>query len=146
MGFSVKALTKTKKDSMRTKFVLLMGRVLLAMIFLMAGMRKMLAFQGTAADMSSKGVPLVTLALAVTILLEVMGGLSIILGFKARLGAALLALFRIPVTLVYHNFWAFDGQERQMQMLQFMKNLAIMGGLLQVAHFGPGPGSMDEKH
>ncbi len=69
----------------------------------------------------------------------------LLLGFKARVGAVLLIIFLIPATLIFHNFWAFEGMERQMQMIMFMKNLAILGGLLLVLGLGPGPISVDQR-
>jgi len=64
---------------------------------------------------------------------------ALLTGFQARWGALALAAFLIPITLIFHNFWAFQGQEQQMQMVHFLKNLAIMGGLFQVAGASPAP-------
>jgi len=85
----------------------------------------------------------VTLFLAGAIIFEVLGGLSVLLGFKARLGAIALIIFTIPAALIFHNFWAFEGMEQQTQMIMFMKNLAIIGGLLLITSFGSGPLSID---
>jgi putative oxidoreductase len=79
-------------------------------------------------------------------LTELVGGLSLLLGYKARLGALLLFLFLIPVTLTFHSFWTYtDPKEQQDNMLFFMHNLTLMGGLLLVMTFGPGPLSVDLK-
>jgi len=78
------------------------------------------------------------------IVLEIGGSLSLILGFRAKLGAVALLFFLIPATLIFHNFWAFEGAERQGQMINFMKNVAMIGGLLLVLAFGPGRLSFDE--
>lgn len=122
-----------------------LGRLLLSLIFITSGINKILNFSGTAGYMESKGMPLVPLFLTAAIVLELAGGLSLLLGFKARVGALLLIVFLIPTTLIFHNFWALEGADRQMQMIHFMKNLAILGGLLVVFGLGPGPVSLDQK-
>jgi putative oxidoreductase len=123
-------------DSFRS----LIGRILIATIFLIAGLSKIGNFSGTSQFMASKGIPLTDMALVLTILIELVGGLSLILGYKAKWGAWALFAFMIPVTLVFHtNFSVPD------QMIHFLKNLAIMGGLLYITASGPGPFSLDEK-
>jgi len=81
--------------------------------------------------------------LAIATALEVLGAISLILGLKARWGAAALLVFLVPVTLVFHNFWAVPAQEQQMEMVNFMKNLSIAGGLLIVLGRGAGAFSVD---
>jgi putative oxidoreductase len=76
---------------------------------------------------------------------ELGGGFSVLLGYKARLGALALFLFLIPVTLTFHNFWTYPPEQQKMQMILFMHNLTLMGGLLLVLTFGPGPLSIDLK-
>jgi len=120
------------------------GRVLLSLIFVLSGLNKIANWSGTAQYMASKGMVAVPFFLGMAILFELVGGLSVLTGFKARWGALALVLFLIPVTAIFHNFWAFEGMERQMQMIHFMKNLAIMGGLLSIVARGAGPGSVDE--
>jgi len=74
------------------------------------------------------------------------GGLSILLGYRAKLGAWLIALFLIPVTLMMHKFWAVtDPMMAQMQMAMFMKNLSMLGGALLITQFGSGPLSLDAR-
>ncbi|HNU68019.1 MAG TPA: DoxX family protein [Myxococcota bacterium] len=121
----------------------LVGRILLGVLFLMAGIGKISGWEGTAGYMASVGMPFVPLFLFGAIVLEVGGGLSLLLGLKARLGGLLLAMFLVPTTLIFHAFWNLEGQERYMQMLMFNKNLAIIGGLLYVAVFGAGKFSLD---
>lgn len=124
-----------------------LGRLLIAQIFLMAGTFKFLSWSDTAATMEQHGIPLIPLALPAAALTEIIGGLMILIGFKARLGALFLFLFLIPTTLLFHNFWAFDdAQERQMQMINFMKNLAIMGGLWMIVCLGAGGMSFDSRN
>jgi len=115
-----------------------LGRVLLSLIFVMSGVHKVMAPDETAAQMENEGMPAVQLLLIGAVLCELAGGLSVMLGVKARWGAALLIVFLIPTTLIFHDFWTYEGQEQQMQMAHFMKNLAIMGGLLLVTGLGPG--------
>ena len=125
--------------------VSLVGRLLLAIIFVRSGLMKIPDWSANAEDMAAQGMPIVSVFLVATIAIEVLGGLSVALGLGARVGAAVLALYLIPVTLIFHGFWGLQGMERQMQMVNFLKNLAIIGGLTFVAAFGPGPLSLDER-
>lgn len=120
------------------QYLPLVGRILLGLIFVMSGFSKMSGFEGTQQHMAAQGIPLTALFLVGTILVEILGGLSVIIGYKARRGAAVLFLFLIPATLIFHTNFG-----DQTQMIMFLKNLAIMGGLLLVATFGPGPYSVD---
>jgi putative oxidoreductase len=123
----------------------LIGRILLSLIFVMSGLQKITAWDQTAGYMAAKHMPVVPLFLTGAIALEVLGGLSVLTGFRARLGALALIVFLIPTTLIFHNFWAYTGQEQQMQMINFMKNLAILGGLFVVAGLGAGGLSLDSR-
>lgn len=120
----------------------LVGRVLLASIFVASGYGKIGGFDGTSAYMASQGLPFVPALLVLTIVIELGAGLMLMLGIKARWAATALVLFLIPVTVIFHGFWAADAASAQMQQIMFMKNLAIMGGLLLVAAFGAGPYSV----
>lgn len=123
----------------------LLGRIGLSAIFLLSGINKISNWEQTAQLMQAAGVPLVPLFLVGAIVLELAGGLSVLMGFHARLGAALLIFFLIPATLIFHNFWVLQGQEQQMQMIMFLKNLAILGGLLLIVGLGAGPISVDNR-
>jgi len=127
------------------KFGPLLGRILIALIFLLSGFGKITGFAGTAGYMASKGLPMVDLLLAITIVIELGGALMIIAGFKARLAALALFLWMIPVTFIFHNFWAAPADQAMIQQIMFMKNLAIMGAMLYIAAFGSGPMSVDKK-
>jgi putative oxidoreductase len=127
------------------QFAPLVGRILVAAIFLWSGIGKIGNFAGTAGYMSSKGVPLAEIALVITIVVEVGAALMLIVGWRARLGAAALLIWMIPVTLVFHAFWAVPPDQVQMQMIQFFKNLGLMGAMLLIIGFGPGPFSMDAR-
>lgn len=124
----------------------LVGRILLAVIFLWSGFNKIVGFAGTAGFMASKGLPMVEVLLVLSIVIEIGGALMIIFGWKPRLAAAALFLWMIPVTLVFHAFWAVPPDQVQMQMINFFKNLSIMGGLLLVLGFGSGPYSVDRNN
>jgi putative oxidoreductase len=122
---------------------LLAGRILLALIFIIAGFGKVTSFSGTAAYMASHGIPAAEVILIPTILIELGGGILLAIGFKARWAAFAIFLFIIPTSLIFHAFWAVDPAQVQMQMIQFQKNLAIMGGMLYVMVNGAGPWSVD---
>lgn len=121
-------------------YVMLIGRVLVSSIFVMSGISKIGNFSGTSQFMASKGLPASDFLLVMTILIEVLGGISIIFGYKAKWGAWALFVFMIPVTLVFHTNFA-----DQNQMIHFLKNISMMGGLLYIAAAGSGPLSLDEK-
>jgi putative oxidoreductase len=121
----------------------LAGRILLAPIFLLSGAMKIMHWNQTADEMAVKGMVAVPFFLALAVLFELGGGLSVLLGYKARLGALALALFLIPVTLVFHDFWTHTGKDMENQMQHFLKNLTIMGGLLTLAAAGAGRFSLD---
>lgn len=108
------------------------GRASLGALFFISGIYKILGFSGVAGWMASSGVPAASLLLAVTIVIEVAGGLMLITGFRARLAAIVIALFLVPVTIVFHGFWSADAAGFQNQLTQFLKNLAIFGGMLLV--------------
>jgi len=126
-------------------FGYLAGRVLLALIFIVSGAGKITAFSGTAAYMASHGIPMPEFALVLTILIELGGGLLLAIGYKARWAALVIFLFIIPTTLIFHAFWAVEPQQVQINLIQFQKNLSIMGGMLYVVLAGPGPWSIDRS-
>lgn len=131
-------------DTLRN-ILALTGRILLAVIFVLSGFNKISGFEGTAGYMASKGLPMAEILLVFTILIELGGGLMLMIGYRARWAAGAIFLFLIPVTLVFHNYWAAPAAEMQIQMIMFMKNLAIMGGMLYVAAYGPGRYSVDKS-
>ncbi|MGH9773704.1 MAG: DoxX family protein [Candidatus Acidiferrales bacterium] len=123
----------------------LAGRCLLSQIFLISGTLKITGFSVTAGYMTGKGMPMVRVLLVGALVVEILGGLGILVGFKARVASGALFLYLIPVTILFHNFWALQGMERQEAMSHFMMNLAVMGALLLVAALGAGGWSMDER-
>lgn len=123
----------------------LAGRALLALIFIVSGFGKITGFSATAGFMASKGMPIAEVLLVGTIAVEFLGGLMLLVGWKARWAALAIFLFIIPATLIFHSPAGLTGQEAQDQIINVMKNLAIMGGLLMVFAFGPGAWSLDRK-
>jgi putative oxidoreductase len=127
-------------QSIINQFAPLVGRTLLSLIFLWSGFGKITGFAGTAGYMASKGLPMVEVLLVITIIIELVAAAMIIVGWKARLGATALFLWMIPVTVIFHAFWAVPAE-----LTMFMKNLSIMGGLLMVMAFGSGPYSIAKR-
>jgi putative oxidoreductase len=95
--------------------------------------------------MAANGMTAIPVFLALAAITELVAGAALLVGFKTRLAAAALFLYLIPVTLVFHDFWTLTGANRQMQMISFLKNLAVMGGLAEVFAFGPGRISLDAR-
>ena len=132
-------------NSVATDTAALVGRILLALIFIISGFGKITGYAGTAGYMASKGIPMVDVLLPLTILVELGGGLLIAIGWNARWAAAVTFLFLIPVTLVFHNPAGLAPDEAQQQMIHLLKNVSIMGGMLGLFAFGPGGFSLDAK-
>jgi putative oxidoreductase len=124
--------------------VVVLGRFFFALIFLMAG-----AGHFSKQSMGyavSAGVPLASIAVPLSGVLAIAGGLSILLGYRAKLGAWLIVLFLVPVTLMMHKFWTVtDPMMAQIQMILFMKNVSMLGGALLISQFGAGPLSLDAR-
>lgn len=123
----------------------LMGRMLLAHVFIVAAILKLSNFSGTAAFMSSVGVPAAPLLLAASLPIELAGGLMIVVGWKARWAAAALAVWLVVVTPLFHAFWGLEPARMADQLNHFMKNASILGGLLLVVAKGAGSLSVDER-
>ena len=126
------------------KYLVLLGRILYAAIFIMAAPGHFAA--GTIGYAASQGVPMASIAVPMSGLIALAGGLSILLGYRAKWGAWLIVLFLAPVTVMMHNFWAMtDPNMAQIQQIMFMKNLSMLGAALMIAHFGSGPLSLDDR-
>lgn len=123
----------------------LAGRVALAALFVPAGIAKITGYAGTAAYMASKGMPAIDVLLPLTIVVELGGGLLILLGLWTRLGALALAGFVAIATLIFHAFWAVPAEQVMVQTLFFWKNFAITGTLLALVANGPGGWSIDAR-
>ena len=124
--------------------VVVLGRFFFALIFLLAGANHF--NKQTIGYAASQGVPLASLLVPLSGVLAIAGGLSILLGYRAKLGAWFIALFLVPVTFMMHKFWTVtDPMMAQIQMILFMKNVAMLGGALLISHFGAGPFSLDVR-
>jgi putative oxidoreductase len=125
---------------MLKKYIPLVARSFLAVIFIYTGLNKVFNFAQTSESMAKAGLPIVGVLLVFTIAFQILGGLSIILGYKAEIGAILLIIFLIPATIVFHNPVADSSQFNN-----FFKNLSIIGGLLLVLTYGSGSLSLDQS-
>jgi len=125
--------------------IILLARVLLMILFVLSGWAKLTGFDGTVAYMTSLGAPAPMLAAAIAVLMEFVVAILLIVGFYTRPLAALFALFVLGTALIGHPFWDMVDPERSANMTQFLKNMAIMGGLLLLAVSGPGRFSVDGR-
>ncbi|HLZ11117.1 MAG TPA: DoxX family protein [Candidatus Acidoferrum sp.] len=124
--------------------VTVLGRLLFALIFVVAGASHF--SKQTIGYAASQGVPLAAIAVPLSGVLAIAGGLSILLGYRARIGAWLIVLFLVPVTLMMHKFWTVtDPMMAQIQMILFMKNVSMLGGALLISQLGAGPLSLDAR-
>ena len=131
-------------ESVITGLIIVAGRALFAFIFILASPRQ---FQAAAVNAAARhGVPMAQILVPLSGVLAGLGGLSILLGYRAKIGAWLIAIFLLAVTPVMHNFWAIaDPAMAQAQMVNFMKNVAMLGGALLITQFGGGPWSLDAR-
>ncbi len=111
---------------------LILGRAALSFIFILSGFGKIFSFAGTAGYMESKGFFLAPFFLVAAILIEVLGGLSVLTGYKIKWCALALIVFLIPASLIFHNFWTLEGAAQQQEMISFLKNISILGGLVYI--------------
>ena len=125
--------------------VFLIARLLLALMFVLAGLSKFAGLEGTAGYIASKGLPLPMVLAVATAALELLGGLALIVGFQARWAVLVLAGFTLVASVIFHNFWAMPADQAFMQQLMFMKNLSVAGGLLLIFAFGAGAVSLDAR-
>ena len=123
----------------------LVGRVLLALIFIIAGFGKITGFEGTVGYMQAYNMPMAKVLAVIAIIIELGGGIMIAVGWKARWGAAALFIFVLVASFIFHAFWAVPADQAQLQNIMFMKNLAIMGGMLYIIVYGSGPLSVDKN-
>jgi putative oxidoreductase len=131
-------------ENMLTGLIAVAGRALFAFIFISASPR---LFQSGAINAAAQhGVPLAQILVPVAGVMAGLGGLSILLGYRAKIGAWLIAIFLLVVTPIMHNFWAIaDPALAQAQMVNFVKNVAMLGGALLITQFGAGPWSLDAR-
>ncbi|MDH0303450.1 MULTISPECIES: DoxX family protein [unclassified Pseudomonas] len=125
--------------------ILLLARILLMILFVLSGWSKLTGFEGTVGYMTSLGAPAPMLAAAIAVIMELVVGILLILGFYTRPLALLFALFVLGTALLGHPFWNMVEPERSANMTQFLKNLSIVGGLLLLALSGAGRFSLDRR-
>lgn len=131
-------------NALQNPFALL-ARLLLAALFLPAGINKISGFAGTAGYIGSVGLPLPEVGAALAIAVEVLGGIALIVGFGTRWAALALAVFTLVASFFFHAYWALPAEQQMMQQLMFMKNIGVVGGLLALAAFGAGAFSLDAR-
>ena len=131
-------------DSLRNLFALV-GRIALAAIFIKSGYSKIGGFDGTVAYIAAAGLPLPQVGAVVAIAVELVGGIALAIGYKARWAALAIAVFTLAAALFFHNYWAMAADKQMGQSINFWKNLSIMGGMLMVTAFGAGAWSADKK-
>ena len=123
----------------------LAGRILIALFFVLPGLQKLTGFSGTVAYAASAGMPLPQVGVAIGMLIEIFGGLAMLLGYRTRWAALALAVFTLAATFVFHAFWSVPADAAMVQQLMFWKNIAITGGLLGFAAHGAGGWSLDAR-
>jgi putative oxidoreductase len=128
-----------------TDAIALLGRILLAAMFIYAGYGKIGGFAGTAGYIASQGLPLPQVLAAGTIVLEIVAGVLLVVGWKARWAALALALFTVLASVIFHAYWSVPAEQFRTQQLFFLKNMAVVGGLLMVVALGAGRWSADRR-
>lgn len=121
----------------------LVARLLFVALFLPAGVSKLTGFEGTVGYFNSLGIPAASLAVIATIAIEILGSIALLIGFKTRVAAAVLAIFTLLASIAGHAYWAVPAEQVFVQKLMFFKNLAVVGGLLLLAIQGAGRLSID---
>jgi putative oxidoreductase len=123
----------------------LVGRILLGIVFIPAGFSKIGGFTGTAGYIASKGLPLPEVGAALAIVVEIVAGIALVVGWKTRWAALALAVFTLVASVFFHAFWAVPPEQHMTQYLMFMKNIGVVGGLLALYAFGAGRISIDRQ-
>lgn len=121
----------------------LVARILIALIFIASGAGKITGFEGTVGYIASKGLPFPALAAIAAIIVELGGGILLVLGYKARWAAFFMFGFSLAAAFIFHNFWVVPAAEAQNQMIHFMKNISMAGGLLLIVTHGSGARSIE---
>ncbi len=138
--FAVPATASTAQDTLA-----LIGRVLIALLFIPAGFGKLTGFAGVVGYIGSVGLPLPQLGAVIAIVVELGVGLMFLVGYKTRVAAVVLALFTVAASIFFHNYWALPADKAMVNQLLFFKNIAVAGGLLAFAAVGAGRFSIDKR-
>jgi len=139
------AITTTTSTTVNYDWAALVGRLLLAAIFISSGWGKIGGLEGTAGYIASKGLPMPQILAILTIIVELGAGILLAIGLKARWAALALALFSLAAAFIFHDFWAVPPEQASAQSINFWKNIAIAGGMLMVFAMGPGRYSLDRR-
>ena len=123
----------------------LIGRILLAIVFIPAGFGKIAGFAGTVGYATAMGLPLPQVGVAIALVIELFGGIALLIGYRTRIAAIALAVFVLVASFFFHAYWAVPAEQQMVQQLMFFKNIAITGGLLAFAAFGAGALSLDAR-
>ena len=123
----------------------LLGRILLAALFITSGFHKITGFEATVGYIASKGLPLASLGAVIAIVVEFFGGIAVLVGFQTRWVALVMAIFTLAAGIFFHNFWSVPADQVQNMFIHFWKNVSIAGGFLMLAAFGPGTISLDAR-
>jgi len=137
--------TNTQVHTNAQDVAALVGRILLAAIFIKSGFGKITGFEGTVGYIASNGLPLPQIGAVIAILAELGGGILLAIGYKARWAALVIAIFTLAAGILFHNYWAVDAAQRMGQEINFWKNIAMTGGALGFFAFGAGRYSVDRK-
>jgi len=129
----------------RRNEILLIARILLVALFVLFGWSKLTGFSGTIAYMAAENAPLPTVAAVIAVVMELLVGLAIAVGFYTRPLAYLLTLYTLATAFIGHHYWTMPDAERMANMINFYKNLSIAGGLLLLCIAGPGKYSLDRR-
>jgi putative oxidoreductase len=123
----------------------LAGRLLLAALFLPAGINKLMGFEGTVGYIGSVGLPMPAVAAVIAIVIEIVAPLALIAGYGTRIAALVLAVFTAVATVLFHNYWAMPADQQFIQQLMFFKNVGVVGGLLVLGAWGAGAWSLEGR-
>jgi putative oxidoreductase len=133
-------MTTTQQDS-----AALIGRILLALMFIISGWEKITGFSETVDSIAGKDLPMPQVLAAIAIAIELGAGLAIAFGWKTRWAAVAMMVFLIVITPIFHAFWNVPADQTMMQQINFMKNLSILGGMIVLFAWGPGRYSLDQR-
>jgi putative oxidoreductase len=123
----------------------LAGRLLLAALFLPAGINTLMGFEGTVGYIGSVGLPMPAVAAVIAIVIEIVAPLALIAGYGTRIAALVLAVFTAVATVLFHNYWAMPADQQFIQQLMFFKNMGVVGGLLVLGAWGAGAWSLEGR-